>query len=68
MFDRSEIAERIAATENRIAKLRNRVDRLQEEGSDAQRDQEVLAALSGNLGDLYSRQSNLRRSSWTVSR
>ena len=30
-----DVAERIAATENRIARLRMRVDRLTQEGSDA---------------------------------
>ena len=67
-YARCEIAERIAAIENRIAKLRHRVNRLQQEGSDARRDREILGSLIGNLGDLYNRQSNMRRAGWTVSR
>ena len=67
-YARNDVAERIAATENRIAKLRSRVDRLQREGSSAHRDQEILASLSGTLGDLYSRQSSMRRSTWMISR
>jgi hypothetical protein len=60
----AEIAERIAATENRVHRLRYRVGRLQEEGSDARREQEVLQSLSANLGELYSHQASLRRSGW----
>ena len=67
-YARNDVAERIAATENRIAKLRSRVDRLQREGSNSHRDQEILASLTGSLGDLYSRQSSMRRSTWMISR
>ena len=64
----ADIAGRIAAAENRLQKLRHRVDRLQQEGSDARDAQELLEFLSGNLGELYSRQSNMRRSSWVMGR
>ena len=67
-YSRNDVAERIAATENRIAKLRSRVDRLQLEGSNVHRDQEILASLTGTLGDLYSRQTNMRRATWMISR
>jgi uncharacterized protein (DUF2164 family) len=70
-YDRSglaDVAERIAATENRLQKLRHRVNRLQEEGSDARDAQELLEFLSGNLGELYSRQSDMRRTSWLIGR
>jgi predicted nucleic acid-binding Zn-ribbon protein len=70
-YDRSEladVAERIAAAENRLQKLRHRVNRLQEEGSDARDAQELLEFLSANLGELYSRQSSMRRTSWVIGR
>jgi uncharacterized protein (DUF2164 family) len=70
-YDRSalaDVAERIAATENRLVKLRHRVNRLQEEGSDARDAQELLEFLSSNLGELYSRQSSMRRTSWVIGR
>ena len=70
-YDRSalaDVAERIAATENRLQKLRHRVNRLQELGSDARDAQELLEFLSGNLGELYSRQSSMRRTSWVIGR
>lgn len=71
LYDRSalaDVAERIAATETRLVKLRERVERLQQEGSDARQAEEMLQLLSGNLGELYSRQSNMRRTSWVVGR
>lgn len=64
----ADIAERIAATENRLGKLRHRVERLQQEGSDARQAEEMLQLLSGNLGELYRRQADLRRTSWATSR
>jgi predicted nucleic acid-binding Zn-ribbon protein len=64
----ADVAERIAAAENRLQKLRHRVNRLQQEGSDARDAQELLEFLSGNLGELDSRQSNMRRSSWVMGR
>jgi hypothetical protein len=64
----ADIAGRIAATENRLQKLRHRVNRLQEEGSDPRDAQELLEFLSGNLGELYSRQSTMRRTSWVMGR
>ena len=48
LFDRgsrAEIAERIAATENRQSKLRVRIKRLKDEGSDASQEEEVLGLL-----------------------
>ena len=60
----ADIAERIAATENRLHKLRFRLGRLQEEGSEARREKELLEVLSGNRGELYSRQTAMRRTSW----
>ena len=61
----TEIAERIAFTENRAHQLRYRVYRLMEQGGDARREQEVLHAMTANLGELYRRQGTLRRTSWT---
>jgi hypothetical protein len=63
-----DIAGRIAAAENRLLRLRHRVDRLQREGSDARQEQEMLQLLSGNLGELYGRQSRMRRTSWVTGR
>ena len=62
----SEIAGRIAFTESRAHQLRYRVSRLQEQGSDARREQEVLHALTANLGEMYRRQSAMRRTSWIM--
>ena len=59
----TEIAESIASTENRALQLRYRVHRMKEQGSNAQREQEVLYALTANLGELYRRQGTLRRTS-----
>jgi hypothetical protein len=58
------IAERIADAENRITQLRARIDRLDDEGSDASQSQEMLQILSRNLGNLYVQQSVMRRTSW----
>jgi hypothetical protein len=63
-----ELAERIASTEDRITKLRDRIERLQEEGSEAGQDQNTLTVLSGTLNQLYARQSNMRRVSWASAR
>ena len=58
------IAERIADAENRIAQLRTRIERLENEGSDAAQAREMLEVLSRNLGNLYVRQSVMRRTAW----
>lgn len=63
-FELVDVAERIASVENRLHKLRHRVGRLQQEGSDARREQELLEFLCGSLGDLYHRQTRMRRSNW----
>ena len=66
LFDRHDLAERIAAAEGRIAKLQERVTRLIQEGSDASREQETLHALNSNLRQLYDRQAKMRNSSWRL--
>jgi hypothetical protein len=58
------IAERIADAENRITRLRTRIERLENEGSDASQAQEMLQVLSRDLGNLYVRQSVMRRTVW----
>jgi len=58
------IAERIADAENRITQLRTRIERLESEGSDAAQAREMLEVLSRNLGNLYVRQSVMRRTAW----
>src|SRR5436853_1018784 len=58
------IAERIADAENRITQLRTRIERLNDEGSDASQSHEMLQILSRNLGNLYVQQSVMRRTSW----
>ena len=58
------IAERIADAENRITLLRTRIERLEGEGSDAAQAREMLEVLSRNLGNLYVRQSVMRRTAW----
>ena len=68
LYDRSllgDVAERIAATENRQSKLRVRIERLKDEGSDASQEEEVLAVLADNLAHLYRTQASVRRTSWT---
>ena len=62
------VAERIADTENKITKLRDRVERLKAEGSDATQAEELLDSARGALGQLHAHQSDLRRTGWTISR
>ena len=53
MLDRYELADiagRIAATENRLQRLRHHVARLEQEGSDARPAREIAEFLSNNLG------------------
>jgi hypothetical protein len=69
LYDRislTDVAERIASTEHRHSKLRVRIKRLKDEGSDASQEEEVLSLLSHNLAQLYVRQASLRRASWTI--
>jgi hypothetical protein len=61
-----DVAQSIAATENRLSQLRDRVQRLKDEGSDAAQAEDLARALSFKLGQLYSRQSMMRRRNWTV--
>ena len=63
---RLAIAERIAEAENRVSQLRERVERLKTEGSDAAQAQETLQVVSHNLGNLYIQQSALRRKVWAL--
>jgi hypothetical protein len=58
------IATRIAETENRVRQLRERVERLKFEGSDASQAQDTLQVVSRNLGNLYVQQSVMRRTVW----
>lgn len=58
------IAERIAEWENRVSQLRERVERLKTEGSDASQAHEALQVVSRNLSNLYVRQSVMRRTAW----
>jgi hypothetical protein len=58
------IAERIAESENRVAQLRWRVERLQSEGSDASQAIETLHVVSRDLANLYVQQSVMRRTVW----
>ena len=58
------IATRIAETENRVSQLRERVERLKTEGSDASQAQDTLQVVSRNLGNLYVQQSVMRRTVW----
>jgi hypothetical protein len=60
--DLHDVAARIAATENTLAKLRARIERLRLEGSDASQATELFDLMCSNLSQLYSRQSSLRRS------
>jgi hypothetical protein len=59
------IAEGIAEAENRASQLRERVERLRNEGSDAVQVQETLQVVSRNLANLYVQQAVLRRTGWT---
>ena len=58
------IAEGIAEAENRASQLRERVERLRNEGSDAGQAQEMLEVVSRDLANLYVRQAVLRRTVW----
>jgi hypothetical protein len=58
------IAQRIAEVENRIGQLRDRVSRLKSEGCDTSQAEQTLQIVSGNLTNLYTRQSVVRRSVW----
>ena len=58
------IAEGIAEAENRASQLRERVERLSNEGSDAAQAQETLEVVSRDLANLYVRQAVLRRTVW----
>ena len=58
------IATRIAETENRVGQLRERVERLKTEGSDASQAQDTLQVISRNLGNLYVQQSVMRHTVW----
>ena len=58
------IATRIAETENRVSQLRERVERLKTEGSDASQAQETLQIVSRNLANLYVQQSVMRQTVW----
>ena len=67
MTDRSArlaIAERIAEAENRVAQLRERIERLKSEGSDTWQASEALRLVSSELANLYLEQSMMRRSAW----
>jgi len=66
--DRVRVAERIAYSENRIDKLRQRVARLQAEGSDAAQAEELLVVAKGALAHLQAHQSQLRPRRWILSR
>ena len=61
---RIAIAESIAEAENRVTQLRERISRLEGEGSDASQTQETLRVVSRNLANLYIRQSVMRRTLW----
>ena len=58
------IAQRIAEVENRISQLRDRVTRLKNEGGNSSQAEQTLQIVSGNLANLYTRQSVVRRSVW----
>ena len=66
--DLLQVAERIAQAENRIGKLRLRVERLKVEGSDATQAEELLNSIAATLSGLYAHQSDLRRSAWVISK
>jgi hypothetical protein len=68
LYDRSDlydVAEQIATTEARIARLRVRVSRLSAEGSDTAREHETLGALNSNLSRLYAREARMRSLTWS---
>jgi len=66
--DLINVAERIAQTEDRIGKLRLRIDRLKDEGSDPTQAEQLLQTITGSLQHLNAHQSDLRRSAWVISR
>jgi len=66
--DLLQVAERIAHTENRIGKLKLRVERLKNEGSDASQAEELLDSIAATLGHLYAYQSDLRRGAWVITK
>jgi hypothetical protein len=66
--DLHDVAQRIASTENTLAKLQMRIERLHSEGSDASQAKAHLALMQSNLGQLYLRQTHLRRGSWAMNR
>ena len=66
--DLLQVAERIAQAENRIGKLRLRVERLKDEGSDATQAEELLDTVGKTLSQLYAHQSDMRRSTWVISK
>ena len=47
--DLHEVAEQIAVTENRVAKLQIRIEQLHKEGSDASQAKELLGLVRSNL-------------------
>jgi len=63
---RLAIAQRIAAAENRVSQLRDRVTRLKSEGSDASQAQEMLRTQSCDLGNLYCQQNFMRQAAWAI--
>ena len=58
------IAVRIAEAENRAGQLRERVERLRNQGSDPTQARETLQVVSRNLANLYVQQAVLRRTVW----
>ena len=62
----SEIAEHIASTESRVEHLRASIERLREEGSDADDTEASLNSLTATLRQLYARQSQHRRGSRVI--
>ena len=57
-------AEGIAEAENRASQIRERVERLRNEGSDAAQAQETLQVVSRNSANLYVQQAVLGRTVW----
>lgn len=60
---RLAITERIAEAEHRVGQLRERVERVRSEGSDAAQAQS-LQVVSRNLANLYIQQAVVRRTVW----
>ena len=63
-----QVAERIAQAENRIGKLRRRVERLKDEGSDATQAEELLDTIGKTPSQLYAHQLDMRWSTWVISK